>query len=215
MTVYKTTNLINNKIYVGKDYHDNPNYFGSGKIIKNAIKKNGINNFKKETLEICDLSNINEREIYWIAKSDARNPNIGYNICLGGRRTGAGKNHPFYGTHRSIITRKKISNKIKMLHDIGYYEKAGPKISAKKKRVPLTDVHKAAMRHPKTEEHKASMRKPWTEERKAAAKWTEERKAAARHPKTEEQKIAMRNGWAMKKIFGLTHLEDTTKKLGQ
>ena len=26
MIIYKTTNIINNKIYVGQDLHNNPNY---------------------------------------------------------------------------------------------------------------------------------------------------------------------------------------------
>ena len=38
MTIYKITNLINNKIYIGQDINDDPKYFGSGKIIKLAIK---------------------------------------------------------------------------------------------------------------------------------------------------------------------------------
>ena len=41
MIIYKTTNLINKKIYVGKDKKENPNYFGSGKILSLAIKKYG------------------------------------------------------------------------------------------------------------------------------------------------------------------------------
>ena len=73
MVIYKTTNLINGKIYVGKDSNDNPNYLGSGIVLKNAIDKYGRKSFKKEILEICDLSNINDREIYWIAKLNARN----------------------------------------------------------------------------------------------------------------------------------------------
>ena len=43
MIIYKTTNLINGKIYVGKDSNNNPNYLGSGQIIKkllrNTVKK--------------------------------------------------------------------------------------------------------------------------------------------------------------------------------
>ena len=46
MIIYRTTNLINQKFYVGKDTHNNPNYYGSGKRLKLAIKKYGIENFQ-------------------------------------------------------------------------------------------------------------------------------------------------------------------------
>jgi len=38
MIIYKITNLINNKIYVGKSELNNPNYYGSGIHITRAIK---------------------------------------------------------------------------------------------------------------------------------------------------------------------------------
>jgi hypothetical protein len=44
--IYKTTNLLNNKVYVGqKKGKFDPDYFGSGVIIKQAIQKNGRVNF--------------------------------------------------------------------------------------------------------------------------------------------------------------------------
>ena len=65
MVIYKTTNLINGKIYVGQDTKNNPNYLGSGKILKFALKKYGIENFKKEILEEClTLDELNELEKY-------------------------------------------------------------------------------------------------------------------------------------------------------
>lgn len=39
MIIYKTTNLINNKIYIGQDKNNNPKYLGSGDLLKKAIKK--------------------------------------------------------------------------------------------------------------------------------------------------------------------------------
>jgi hypothetical protein len=55
-TIYQTTNLINNKIYVGLHATDNINdsYLGSGIFLKKAIKKYGYTNFKKEILYVFD-----------------------------------------------------------------------------------------------------------------------------------------------------------------
>lgn len=84
MIIYKTTNKINGKIYIGKDSNNNPKYIGSGVYIRLAIKKHGIENFTKEVLEYCTASNINEREKYWIEKENSRDKKIGYNISPGG-----------------------------------------------------------------------------------------------------------------------------------
>jgi len=86
MQIYKIINLINNKIYVGKDSCCNPDYFGSGININKAIKKYGKENFKKEILEdnIVDNNILNELEKFWIKELNATNRNIGYNIASGG-----------------------------------------------------------------------------------------------------------------------------------
>jgi group I intron endonuclease len=95
MIIYKTTNLINNKIYVGQDKYNNPKYLGSGLILRQAIKKYGRENFKKETLEHCkDFDELNDREIYWIEKLQSTVRDIGYNICFGGHNGDHMTNHP-------------------------------------------------------------------------------------------------------------------------
>ncbi|UNA01940.1 major capsid protein [Vibrio phage PVA8] len=52
--VYKTTNTINNKIYIGVHKTDNldDSYLGSGKHILNAIQKYGSENFTREIIDI-------------------------------------------------------------------------------------------------------------------------------------------------------------------
>jgi group I intron endonuclease len=85
MIIYKTTNLLNGKIYIGQDTNNNPNYMGSGKIIRDAIKKYGKSSFTKEILEECEtIEHLNEREIYWISLFNSTDNKIGYNILSGG-----------------------------------------------------------------------------------------------------------------------------------
>ena len=86
--IYKTTNLMNNKIYIGKK-HSNifiDNYFGSGKLIKRAIEKYGKENFKIEMIDTAnDLSELNQKEKFYIHKYNSYYKNgTGYNIAPGG-----------------------------------------------------------------------------------------------------------------------------------
>jgi group I intron endonuclease len=83
MIIYKTTNLINGKFYIGQDSNNNPEYLGSGLFLNRAIKKYGEHNFVKEILEVCETKDeLNEREKYWISKLNAKG--VGYNIADGG-----------------------------------------------------------------------------------------------------------------------------------
>ena len=82
-TIYKITNIINNKFYIGKHQTKNLNdgYMGSGKLIKAAIKKYGIQNFTKEILFIFDNEldmNLKEKELVVLSEES-------YNICEGGK----------------------------------------------------------------------------------------------------------------------------------
>lgn len=86
--VYKTTNLINGKIYIGQHQSTDldENYFGSGRKIKRAIKVYGLVNF---TLEILcwkkTIKGLNKAEKDFIKAFNSTNPKIGYNISFGGQ----------------------------------------------------------------------------------------------------------------------------------
>jgi group I intron endonuclease len=98
MYIYKTTNLINSKIYIGKSKNKfNPNYFGSGSLLRKAIKKYGILNFGVEILDECDnINDLDRLEIFWICKFNSQDREIGYNITDGGTGGDTYTNNPNY-----------------------------------------------------------------------------------------------------------------------
>lgn len=89
--IYKITNLIDNKIYIGKSTRCSKwyleHYYGSGIIIKQAIQKYGKQNFKKEILEFINFEDETEldlKECYYIGLYHSTDYNIGYNRSIGG-----------------------------------------------------------------------------------------------------------------------------------
>lgn len=145
MVIYKTTNLINGKIYIGQDTKNNQNYLGSGKILKYSINKYGKDNFIKEILEYCkNIDELNEREKYWITELNSTNREIGYNVTFGGqsgwmlglkhtedtklnysiKRKGVliGEKNGMYGKKHTDESKKKMSNP-KFGSDNGMYGK--------------------------------------------------------------------------------------------
>ena len=84
--IYKTTNIVNGKFYIGKHETENlnDNYFGSGKLLKEAIKKYGETNFKKEILFIFDNAiHMNQKENELVNINFVEKPD-NYNIAIGG-----------------------------------------------------------------------------------------------------------------------------------
>ena len=84
--VYKTTNLVNGKIYIGKHETDNldDGYIGSGNLLKRAIEKYGEENFKREILFECSSrEEMNAKEAELVNEDFLKRKDV-YNIKLGG-----------------------------------------------------------------------------------------------------------------------------------
>lgn len=102
--IYLIVNKVNFKTYVGqrksnKKWNEDP-YMGSGKLIKLAQKKYGMENFEKFLIQYCSTKEETDAaEKFWIAEYRSRGK-AQYNIADGGQG-GCGK--------RSEETKRKIS----------------------------------------------------------------------------------------------------------
>ncbi len=85
-SIYKITNKINGKIYIGKHKTSdlNDGYMGSGKLIRAAIRKHGVENFVKEVLHIFDNeADMNSKEAELVSDEFVLFES-NYNLCPGG-----------------------------------------------------------------------------------------------------------------------------------
>ncbi len=85
--IYKITNLINGKFYIGQSVdikrrfneHRNPKRKGC-KSLSLAIEKYGVNNFSFDVVELCDESDLIKLEMKYISELKPQ-----YNRCKGGK----------------------------------------------------------------------------------------------------------------------------------
>ena len=95
--IYKITNLVNGKRYIGQArnvrvrwyWHRNAacgapdSSYEQKTAIARAMRKYGFANFTIEILEQCSPELLNDREVYWIARMGTMVP-TGYNLTSGG-----------------------------------------------------------------------------------------------------------------------------------
>lgn len=108
--IYKITNKLNNKIYIGQSKwiktrltehrNDLRNNKHQNQHLQNAWNKYKGENFKFEILEECSIDELDDKEIYWIKYYDSCNRSMGYNIESGG----------FLNKEVTTETRKKLSD---------------------------------------------------------------------------------------------------------
>ena len=89
--IYKITNLINGKCYIGKTKHESIirwrvhiNGYHPSSLIHKAIEKYGVENFSFEIIEKeVQESLLNDLEMFYISKFNSKIPND-YNLTDGG-----------------------------------------------------------------------------------------------------------------------------------
>lgn len=147
--IYKVTNKINNKIYIGQTknwkkrfaQHKNLGYGNEkNKLLYKAIEKYGIKNFQFEVIE-GPIENYNEREQYWIAyyhsyiKDSEYGDLKGYNMTPGGETPPihTGMNSPFlkHDTNDQLKVKELLNDTNLTLKEIS--EQTGYDISAIKR----------------------------------------------------------------------------------
>lgn len=94
MVVYKATNLINNKVYIGQTTrslqirrlgHLQCMRDGMDSYFYNALRRHGSGNFNWQVICICpDIDSLNEQEQYYIKYYNSMDREAGYNLTSGG-----------------------------------------------------------------------------------------------------------------------------------
>lgn len=161
--VYRTVNKINGKFYIGKHSTNtlDDGYLGSGKVLKQAIEKYGVENFEKKILCFCDSSDealkveeflvtdylLSREDCYNLKKGGKGGAEKGFLSEEGKRKLSERMKGNTYGKdrHPSEETRKKLSEALK-----------GNKRSLGKKQSEETKAKRSAALkgHPVSEETK-------------------------------------------------------------
>jgi len=180
--IYKTTNLVNSKIYIGSHCSniepEKDKYLGSGIHIKNAIKHYGKEFFKREILEFyygVDFIEFRELEVIYIHKLNS--VELGYNIndksssgytegkIVGKKISASLKGKPKSESHR-LNTSKSRMGIVPWNKGKEWGEDVKDKIKeTSKNRDPSTyktdKAHEAVRGHTKSEEIKNNMSESW------------------------------------------------------
>jgi hypothetical protein len=173
--LYKTTNLINGKTYIGihKTSNIEDNYLGSGLAIKMALKKYGKENFKREIIEFCNsYDELLEKE-KTLVNEDWILDDSNYNLKTGGQSSGI----------LSEESRYKISETLKRRYDSGEIVSKRP-FGVEPWNKGLKDSYSEEYRNKISEGLKG--REPWNKGLKGAQEgWNKGLKMA---PMTDEEK---------------------------
>lgn len=213
--IYRITNKINGKTYIGQHKYKklNDDYMGSGKLIRRAQKKYGMENFEKEILysRIQHKETADDMERFAIAKERALGK-AEYNIADGGNGGNLGEevnkkiSETQKGRHPSAETIRKRSEALKG-HKVS--EETRKKISEANKGRVISDEWRRKM----SENHKGMEGKHHSEESKK--KMSESMKGKNKgKQRTDEQRKRISEAMKGKSTAWLKgkHLSEETKR---
>jgi hypothetical protein len=179
---YKTTNLINNKTYIGIHHTEDidDGYLGSGVALKKAIKKYGKENFTREILSHHDsFDELLEVEKELVNEEWVNNRN-NYNLKTGGQSSGL----------LSEESKLKISNTLKKKYESGELipKYTAPYVATNKQKKQISETLKERY---KNQEHHLKNIEPWNKGKVGVQEaWN---KGVSTGPMSEEQKKDISN----------------------
>lgn len=172
--IYKITNLVNNKVYIGQSIDVESRFYAHLYMLRNKVHYNshlqntwdkyGENNFKFEIIEECRYELLDDREKYYIKLYRSYLQEYGYNLNLGGQGDG--------GHVPTEETRRKMSESHKgMLGTPESRAKQSAKLSGENNPMygrcgELNPTYGI----PKTEAQREKLIKSWTEEKRNVAR---------------------------------------------
>lgn len=122
--IYKITNIINGKVYIGKTEFTIKRRFkqhcedckkerlNEVRPLYRAMKKYGVDNFISEEIEQCDNSILCDREKYWIQYYDSYKH--GYNATIGGDGTPRIDQQQVISLYNQLKNQKAVAKQLKI-----------------------------------------------------------------------------------------------------
>lgn len=235
--IYKTTCLVNGKIYIGRhEGIEEDNYLGSGKIFKLALCKYGKENFKREILRLCET--LHELEIWehvYIKKYHSQEPTIGYNVASG--NVNSSKYNPsklpeVRNKIKKALTGRKATNETKRkMSDSSprrkWTEEQKLNLSKKMSGRKFTKEHKQKLRESKLGKSgklSNSWGKKWTEEQRKKSSESHKGQISAMKGKHHSEESRKKMSISQKKRFSIVdnhpmkgkhHSKETKMKISE